>query len=163
VSLEVTIFARRRWNHHCPKPIRRLSLGLLGLSPHYRLSTSKESLSRPTRRRMIYQPRLVLRRHLLHLRRHLDVDAHHNQLYPDAYHPRLNPFQPSVDQPPSDETPTHQQCTRSVRLYQVLTIQIQGTSPHLSHSFPYPLLCLDYEHKLNNTGLLFRLDEYLRL
>ena len=88
-----------------------------------------------------------------------DVDAHHNPLnvqHLALYHHRLNPFQPSVDPLPSDQTPMQPMYTPLVHQYRLIGTQTQGTSPHLSPSFPCSLLHLDHEHMLNSTGPLFQ-------
>ena len=95
-----------------------------------------------------------------------DVDAHHNPLnvhHLGQYHHQLNPFQPSVDQHPSDQTPTQPMYTPLVRQYRLIGTQTQGTSPHLSPSSPYSLLHLDHEHMLNSTGPLFQAQTHRQL
>lgn len=127
-----------------------------------------------TLRPLIHQLRLVLclhvvQRHVLEvdldvdLHVDADVDAHYNPLNVqrlDLYHHRLNLFQPSVDQPLSDQTPTQPMYTPLVHQYRLTDTQTQGTSPHLSPSFPYSLLHLDHEHMLNSTGPHFQVQTY---
>jgi hypothetical protein len=98
------------------------------------MSMSKEFSNQFPRQRMKYYGLLVRCPHLPH---------------PDAYRDRLNPRQPSVDQPPSDGTPTRRPSTHSGHRCPAPTTQALRTSPHplpLSHC---SLLHLDRGHMLS--------------
>lgn len=173
VSLGATVGGGSHHRHQnqtaFPLPLSR---GRLGRSRYWEFSTSRGFFSRFPLQRTIHQLCPVLhlhdvQRHVLEVDLDVDVDedvgARNNQLdnlYPSQYHHQLNPFQPSVDRPLSDRTPTRPMYTSLVHPYQLSDTQTQGISPHLSPSSPYSLLHRDHEHTLNSTGPLFQVQTH---